>query len=110
MSVCISKSLSFQNIKHSKCLLILSFYLYYQLFGRKYSTWEQIQYKHVRVHWASIHEKHTDICRGVANVAESEDPKLTCFHGQSQIATIYRTTISENDSKTSRKASPQLKM
>ena len=55
-------------------------------------------------------KKHTDICRGVANVAESEDPKLTCFHGQSKIATIYRTAINENDPKTSRKASPQLKM
>ena len=30
-------------------------------------------------------------------MAESEDPKLTCFHGQSQIATIYRTAINEND-------------
>ena len=43
-------------------------------------------------------------------VAEQEDPELTSSHGHTKIATIHRTTIDENELKTSRTDFPQLKL
>ena len=43
-------------------------------------------------------------------MVEQEDPELSSSHNHTKITTIYRATLSENDLKTSRKDSPQLKI
>ena len=53
--------------------------------------------------------KETEI-QGVAKMVEEEDPELTSFHGHTQIVTLYRATIYENNLKTSRKDFPHLRM
>ena len=51
--------------------------------------------------------KETEI-QGMAKMVEEEDPELTSFHGHTQIVTLYRATVYENNLKTSRKDFPQL--
>lgn len=47
---------------------------------------------------------------GVAKTAEWEDPELTSSYRHRKCTTSYRTTLYENDVKTSRKDFPRLKM
>ena len=44
----------------------------------------------------------------MAKMAEYKDPELTSSHVHAKITNIYRTTINENNPKTSRKVFSQL--
>ena len=46
----------------------------------------------------------------MAKKTEKEDPELTSSHRYTKITAIYRTTIDENNLKTSRKSFPQPKI
>lgn len=45
----------------------------------------------------------------VAKMSENEDPGLNCFHGDTKITTICRTTVYKNNVETSREYFPKLK-
>lgn len=51
----------------------------------------------------AYHLNYTQVCD---QMAEQEDPELTSSHGHTKLATIYGTTIDENNWKMSRKDFP----
>ena len=46
----------------------------------------------------------------MAKMVEEDDPELTSSHRYTKSTAIYRTTIDENNMKTSIKSFPQLKI
>ena len=71
---------------------------------------DQILWKKVKVFFKRNLSFLKVLFQRTEKVAKQEDAELTSSHGHTQITTIYRATIDENNLKTSGKDFPQLKI